>query len=236
MKGIGVKAIAFVGYPVTDVDRAKDFYGRVLGLDCTMDHEVPEQRIRWIEYDIGAGTLAISNAWAPGGQSGPSAALEVEDLDVLEIPEGLSGRRPLPDETFRYGALHRALYLQLLPHVGGTHRLLIDLHSGLDQQGPSADLLCADTALRARLRRALDAEGCKERPDASVRIVPLGQAGVVQARTVIPEAIWNNPAFAYLGMELYLPVTVEGRASGAILARRLVRLVAGCMQERGDEP
>ena len=82
MKGIGVKAIAFVGYPVTDVDRAKDFYGRVLGLDCTMDHEVPEQRIRWIEYDIGAGTLAISNAWAPGGQSGPSAALEVEDLDA----------------------------------------------------------------------------------------------------------------------------------------------------------
>ena len=162
--------------------------------------------------------------------------LEVEDLDVLEIPEGLSGRRPLPDETYRYGALHRALYLQLLPYVGGTHRLLIDLHSGLDQQGPSADLLCADTALRARLRRALDAEGCKERPDASVRIVPLGQAGVVQARTVIPEAIWNNPAFAYLGMELYLPVTVEGRASGAILARRLVRLVTGCMQERGDEP
>jgi len=161
--------------------------------------------------------------------------LQVEGLDVLEIPEGLSGRRPLPDETFRYGTLHRALYLQLLPYLGESHGLLIDLHSGLDEQGPSADLLCADAALRARLRCALDAEGWKARPDAAVRIAPLGQAGVVQARTVIPEAIWNNSAFAYLGLELYLPATAAGHASGAALARRLVRLAVGCMQEEGGE-
>ena len=78
--GIGATEIAFVGYPVTDVDRARDFYERILGLTCTLDHGLGDGLV-WIEYDIGASTLAISNAWPPSGQSGPGAALEVEDLD-----------------------------------------------------------------------------------------------------------------------------------------------------------
>lgn len=78
---IGVKEIAFIGYPVTDLVRARDFYERVLGLACTMDHPIGDG-VRWIEYDIGASALAISNAWPPSGQSGPGAALEVEDLDI----------------------------------------------------------------------------------------------------------------------------------------------------------
>ena len=82
MKGIGVKEIAFVGYPVTDIERARDFYGRILGLECTMDHAIDDEGLRWIEYDIGESALAISNAWPPSGQSGPSAALEVEDIDA----------------------------------------------------------------------------------------------------------------------------------------------------------
>ena len=79
--GIGIKEIAFVGYPVTDIDRAKDFYGRVLGLECTMDHALPEEGKRWIEYEIADCALAISNIWPPTGQSGPTATLEVEDLE-----------------------------------------------------------------------------------------------------------------------------------------------------------
>lgn len=81
MKGIGIKEIAFVGYPVTDLERARDFYERVLGLECTLDHPIDEST-RWIEYDVGASALAISNAWPPSGQSGPGAALEVEDIDA----------------------------------------------------------------------------------------------------------------------------------------------------------
>lgn len=79
--GIQVKDIAFVGYPVTDIDRAKDFYERVLGLNCTMDHAIHDGEGRWIEYEIGASALAISNLWPASGQSGPTAALEVSDLD-----------------------------------------------------------------------------------------------------------------------------------------------------------
>lgn len=78
---IGVKEIAFVGYPVTDLDRARDFYERILGLTCTMDHPIDDS-LRWIEYNIGTSTLAISNAWPPSGTSGPGAALEVDDIDA----------------------------------------------------------------------------------------------------------------------------------------------------------
>lgn len=79
---IRVNAIAFTGYPVTDMARARAFYEGVLGLKTgdTFEHEGRH----WIEYDIGAGTLAVTNmsdAWQPAAQ-GPSAALEVEDFDV----------------------------------------------------------------------------------------------------------------------------------------------------------
>jgi catechol 2,3-dioxygenase-like lactoylglutathione lyase family enzyme len=79
--GIGAKDIAFVGYPVTDLDRARDFYGRVLGLECILDHPI-DDRLRWIEYAVGDSAIAISNAWTPSGLSGPGAAIEVADIDA----------------------------------------------------------------------------------------------------------------------------------------------------------
>ena len=157
--------------------------------------------------------------------------LQADGIDVLEIPEGLSGRRPLPDESFRYGVLHRALYLQLLPRVGRSHLLLIDLHSGFDELGPSADLLCADGALRARLGSELAAEHSSRLGD-QVRVVPLGEPGTVKAHTVIPTQVWHNPDFAYLGIEVYLPDTTDGWTRGVALARRLVRIAAGCAGQR----
>ncbi|MGY6277547.1 hypothetical protein [Methylomonas sp. MgM2] len=82
--------------------------------------------------------LAFGRAVAEG--------LNPERIKVLTVPEGLSGRKPLPDQVFNYQTLHRALYLQLLPYVLGRHAVLLDLHSGSDTAGPSADLICADAA------------------------------------------------------------------------------------------
>lgn len=65
-------------------------------------------------------------------------------VDVLAIEDGLSGRRPRPDQRFHYDTLHRALYRQLPAHAAGHYELLVDLHSGLDRAGPSADLICAE--------------------------------------------------------------------------------------------
>ena len=77
---IQVTEIAFIGYPVTDMSRARAFYEGVLGLKtaATFDHEEKQ----WIEYDIAGATLAITNMspdWKPS-TSGPGVALEVADF------------------------------------------------------------------------------------------------------------------------------------------------------------
>lgn len=78
---IQITAIAFTGYPVTDMPRARAFYEQVLGLksSAVFEHEARH----WIEYDLGAATLAITNMsaekWKPSSD-GPSVALEVADF------------------------------------------------------------------------------------------------------------------------------------------------------------
>ncbi|MEO7724437.1 MAG: VOC family protein [Chthoniobacterales bacterium] len=74
-----INAIAFIGIPVTDMKRAREFYEGVLGL--TPDPEMTSEM--WTEYSIGVGTLAlacIGDQWRPSDQ-GQSAALEVENLE-----------------------------------------------------------------------------------------------------------------------------------------------------------
>jgi predicted enzyme related to lactoylglutathione lyase len=76
-----VSAIAFTGYPVTDIPRARAFYEQVLGLKSSTVFE--HEGRHWIEYDIGPGTLAISNMspdkWKPSAD-GPCIALDVADF------------------------------------------------------------------------------------------------------------------------------------------------------------
>jgi predicted enzyme related to lactoylglutathione lyase len=78
---ITITAIAFTGYPVTDIARARAFYEQVLGLASTAVFE--HEGRHWIEYDIGAGTLAVTNMsadkWRPS-TDGPCVALEVADF------------------------------------------------------------------------------------------------------------------------------------------------------------
>lgn len=80
---IRVTEIAFTGYPVTDLPRARAFYEGLLGLKTTVDYE--HEGRHWVEYDIGPATLAITNMWVdtwkPSGD-GPSLALEVADFDA----------------------------------------------------------------------------------------------------------------------------------------------------------
>ena len=79
---ISVTDLPFVAYPATNIDRSKDFYERIIGLRCTMDHPLPEDGKRWIEFDVGHTAIAISNIIPPALGSGVGAALEVENLDV----------------------------------------------------------------------------------------------------------------------------------------------------------
>ena len=74
-----IKAIGFVAIPVTDINRARSFYEEVLGLKASDEM----MQGRWIEYDVGDDTLAITNVsdtWTPSDQ-GTGAALEVGNFD-----------------------------------------------------------------------------------------------------------------------------------------------------------
>lgn len=78
-----IKEIAFTGYPVTDVARARRFYEETLGLKLSVNFE--HEGRHWIEYDLAGGTLAINNMspneWKPSSD-GPAIALEVVDFDA----------------------------------------------------------------------------------------------------------------------------------------------------------
>ncbi len=74
-----INNIAFVGIPVTDINRARKFYEGVLGLKPSGEFG----KGVWIEYDIGVGTLAIGSVgdqWKPS-PDGTSVALEVDDFE-----------------------------------------------------------------------------------------------------------------------------------------------------------
>ena len=77
-----VTEIAFTGYPVTDLKRARQFYEGTLGLSPTK--VFGDDKMAWIEYDIGWHTLSIGNRapdWKPS-PGGGSVGLEVEDFDA----------------------------------------------------------------------------------------------------------------------------------------------------------
>ena len=76
--------LAFVCYAVTDLKKGRRFYEKVLGLKETKSWVSPDGKMGMIEYDIGAGTLAIgagADVFKPGAKGGV-AALEVEDFDA----------------------------------------------------------------------------------------------------------------------------------------------------------
>ena len=79
---IQVTEIAFTGYPVTDMPRARAFYEGILGLKPSSTFGEGEKL--WIEYDIAGAALGITNMvpdWKPS-PAGPSIALEVADFDA----------------------------------------------------------------------------------------------------------------------------------------------------------
>jgi len=74
-----IKSIAFTVYPVSDVARSRRFYEDVLGLKVSLNYQEA-----WVEYDIGAGTFAISNMMQGSipGAKGAGIAFEVDSLDA----------------------------------------------------------------------------------------------------------------------------------------------------------
>jgi len=101
-----VISLAFVGIPVTDIKRAREFYEGVLGLKLT--DEMGQGH--WIEYEIGNQTLALGNfpdQWKPA-EEGTSVAFEVDNFD--ETIRHLKDRHvPFDAEPFESPCCHMAV-------------------------------------------------------------------------------------------------------------------------------
>lgn len=83
-----VTALAFAVYHVSDVARARKFYGETLGLVTCAEMEFAPG-MWWIEYDVGGpSALALTNYQSPAMNAGksPGVALEVANYDeALEL-------------------------------------------------------------------------------------------------------------------------------------------------------
>ncbi|KTD22178.1 Glyoxalase/bleomycin resistance protein/dioxygenase [Legionella lansingensis] len=78
-----LKKVAFTMYPVEDLNRARQFYEKKLGL--TVGSITANGR--WVEYDLpdgGCFTITdLAEGLKPSANAGGSIAFEVEDLDKL---------------------------------------------------------------------------------------------------------------------------------------------------------
>jgi len=101
-----INDLAFVGIPVTDMQRARAFYEDVLRL--TVSEEMMGGK--WVEYSLGNNTLAIASVgpeWLPSDQ-GTGAALEVEDFE--EAVNYLKNRKvPFTTDPFESPCCHMAV-------------------------------------------------------------------------------------------------------------------------------
>jgi predicted enzyme related to lactoylglutathione lyase len=76
--GVHVRAVDFILLPVSDLDRAVQFYRDTLGLPLAMHH--PEYQ--WAEFSGGNVTLGLHGGAASeaGAGRGPQVALAVDDV------------------------------------------------------------------------------------------------------------------------------------------------------------
>lgn len=168
-----------------------------------------------------------------------AAGLDPARLALLRIPNGLSGAHPNADQAFYYRTNHREIYSQVLTQVRGHYDLVLDLHTGVNEPGRCADWIAGDRRL---LERLLDdwatADPAAEQPaarpplrgllltDPNTPVTAIGP--LIRTHTVIPDTIWRNDHFRYLGLEVYLPAPGPGTHLDWAFAQRLIEQALTC--------
>lgn len=174
--------------------------------------------------------------------------LKDSSLDVLRIGEGISSERPSRDNLFYYKILHDEIYLQLLQGIGRRYSLMIDLHAGIDETSRCAEVFCRDTewlyCLRGELSTTIQRSRSLVKTFRLTNIVANAEPAehVVQkqngrklaysnysiCKTHIPEALWANRRFLYVGIEIYLPQPGIGERDDWNYAAAIVNCVQAC--------
>jgi predicted enzyme related to lactoylglutathione lyase len=74
-----IKKIAFIAHPTRDMQRSKEFFGEILGLECSNDYGDT-----WAEFDTPDGKSIALDTMSPKNMDAPSVymALETDDIDA----------------------------------------------------------------------------------------------------------------------------------------------------------
>ena len=167
---------------------------------------------------------------------------ERSSIDLLRIPMGVSHGRSREEGDFYYETRHQEIYPQLRQQVKGRYRAVIDLRSGVNEGGHCADIHTRDVKFSHCLSQRL-ARGDPGRRVRLVAIVAEGEGGhysekigdvPMGARTSIPEAIWNDEALLYVGLEIFLRRGGEGEAEEWRFTRELIDLIQACIETEED--
>jgi catechol 2,3-dioxygenase-like lactoylglutathione lyase family enzyme len=103
---IDVERVDYIRVPVTDIEEAKDFYGRVLGLE--QNPNSPGDG--WIEYEVGNVTLAVMTPHTHDNEFTPlpPATLALRVPDVAEAKAKLEAAGVQVNEMWDSGRCHGA--------------------------------------------------------------------------------------------------------------------------------
>ncbi len=174
--------------------------------------------------------------------------IDKQRTELLRISHGVSRQREPQEALFYYTTRHREIYLQLHQQVKGRYDLIIDLHSGINESGQCADIYCHDEDLLD----CLDTKKGNENALQNVRLAnivahlspgcmtskPTGENGGhfshSIAHTLIPEEVWGNRDYIYVGLEIYLRNGDAGTEDERSYARDLMGLVLSCAEAVGN--
>lgn len=77
---ITATGIAFAVYVVSDLPRARRFYGEILGLKLGLEQEIAPG-FWWLEFDLGPSALGVTNLALPGANAARSTGVTIEVAD-----------------------------------------------------------------------------------------------------------------------------------------------------------
>jgi catechol 2,3-dioxygenase-like lactoylglutathione lyase family enzyme len=114
-----VEGVDYVRVPVTDIEQAKDFYGRVLGLPPG-----PTQHEDWVEYQAGNLTLAVMTPETHGEEFSPipSGTLGLRVADIAAAKASLEEAGVQVNDIWDSGVCNGASFRDPSGNVLTLHR------------------------------------------------------------------------------------------------------------------
>jgi catechol 2,3-dioxygenase-like lactoylglutathione lyase family enzyme len=103
---LDVQRVDYVRVPVTDIDRATEFYGRILGLRRNPNSPGED----WVEFEVGNVTLAVMTPHTHGYDFAPlpPGAIALRVSDVAEAKATLEAAGVQVNDMWDSGVCHGA--------------------------------------------------------------------------------------------------------------------------------